>query len=425
MKRVDSVDVLRGLALIAMVICHYPIFLSSGEGADAALHFLSNHLLGGDFGASWFVFLVGLSQVLSARKRTGQQGPDAGRVVTRGAAIFIIGLLFLLVVQGYEELWDWDILTFIGAATILLLPCRGTPSWKLILFCIAVLFVTPWLRSFVDLAPFYGGGFENAKWISDYIPNFVFDPIRDYESGSTVFHVVLGFFLIGQFPLLPWIVFPVAGFVIGRRLTENRLASDAPLIVIIGFMLISMGLFTAYAGSIRPGFSVPNDYLVPLSFYPSSFSMVIFILGVVLVLYTALWRIYDVNRDEMSAPGIFLKYCRQLSKYSLTIYVTHFAFFFIPLRIVRLFTGTYYLRDLMSTSVAFGLAVILLLAYYPVLKLWDRVDGKYSFEWLLARLLSSGKRKHAVIARPHAQGRSYPKYQEGLIKAAKERGIFQ
>ena len=31
-QRYDSVDVLRALALIGMVICHYPIFLSSGQG---------------------------------------------------------------------------------------------------------------------------------------------------------------------------------------------------------------------------------------------------------------------------------------------------------------------------------------------------------------------------------------------------------
>jgi uncharacterized membrane protein len=399
MKRLDSVDVLRALALIGMLICHYPIFLSSGEGSDAMLHFMSNHLLGGDFGASWFVFLVGMSQVISAKKRAGEQGPDAGRVITRGVAIFIIGLLFLLLVQGYEELWDWDILTFIGAATIFLLLCREAPSWKLLLFCAAVLFITPWLRSFVDLAPFYGGGFENAKWISHYIPNFVFDPVKDYESGQTVFHIILGFFLIGQFPLLPWIVFPVVGFMMGRRLTESRLAGDSPFILIIGLMLAFMGLFAAYAGSIKPGFSLPNDYLTPLSFYPVSFSMVVFIMGVVLVLYIALWRIYEVERDQAAPPGVFLTYCRQISKYSLTIYITHFALFFIPLRIVKLITGKYYLRDLVGTPAALGVVVLLLIVYYPLLRLWDRVDGKYSFEWLLAKLLTARNGRHEVLAR--------------------------
>ncbi|MDZ4163590.1 MAG: hypothetical protein U1C55_00515 [Smithellaceae bacterium] len=43
---------------------------------------------------------------------------------------------------------------------------------------------------------------------------------------------------------------------------------------------------------------------------------------------------------------------------------------------------------LVGTPTAFALAVLLLILYYPLLKLWDKAGGKYSFEWLLARLLS-------------------------------------
>ena len=389
MRRVDSVDVLRALALIGMVICHYPIFLSSGEGRDAMLYFFSNHLLGGDCAASWFVFLVGLSQVLSIKKRDTAPNKNVSRVIIRGMAIFVIGLLFLLVIQGYEELWDWDILTFIGATTIILLLCRKAPSWGLILFCSVVFFITPWLRSFIDIAPFYGGKFESVKWISDFIPNFIFDPVKDYDGGKTVLDNVIGFFLIGQFPLLPWIIFPVTGFVIGRRMTQNLLAADSPFILIIGMMFTFMGLFTAYAGSIKSGFSVANDYITPLSFYPISFSLIMFLVGVVLILFIFLWHIYDANPDNTKPPGMFLIYCRQISKYSLTIYVSHFALFFMPLRIIKLTTGTYYLRDLVSTPVAFALAVLLMILYYPLLKLWDKAGGKYSFEWLLGKLLLS------------------------------------
>ena len=387
-QRVDSVDVLRALALIGMVICHYPIYLSSGVGSDAMAYFFANHLLGGDFAASWFVFLVGLSQVLSARKRGATQSKTAGRTIIRGMVIFVVGLLFLLVIEGYEELWVWDILTFIGAATIILLLCRSAPSWALLLCCGAVCLISPWLRSLIDLAPFYGGRFESVKWISDLVPNFIFDPVVDYQGGKTVLDNVVGFFLIGQFPLLPWIIFPITGFVVGRRMAEDRFHSDSPFIMIIGIILSFMGLFTAYAGSIRPAPSVANDYITPLSFYPSSFSMVIFLTGVVLILFTILWHIYDSDRNSTREPGIFLIYCRQISKYSLTIYVTHFALFFIPLRIVKATTGTYYLRELVSTPTAFALAVILLILYFPLLKLWDKADAKYSFEWLLAKLLS-------------------------------------
>jgi hypothetical protein len=171
-------------------------------------------------------------------------------------------------------------------------------------------------------------------------------------------------------------------------MTQNRLAADSPFILIIGMMFAFMGLFTAYAGSIKSTFSVANDYVVPLSFYPISFSMIMLLVGVVLILFITLWRIYDANPVGATPPGLFLTYCREISKYSLTIYITHFALFFIPLRIVRLTTGTYYLRDLVSTPMALAMAVILMVLYYPLLKLWDRAGGKYSFEWLLAKLLS-------------------------------------
>jgi hypothetical protein len=161
-------------------------------------------------------------------------------------------------------------------------------------------------------------------------------------------------------------------------------------------MLSFMGLFTAYAGSIKPPFSTANDYITPLSFYPLSFSMALFLMGVVLILFTVLWHIFDGRPRKAAKPGLFLKYCGLFSKYSLTIYITHFALFFIPLRIIKLITGKYYLRELTSSSIALGLAVLVLILYYPVLKLWDKASGKFSFEWILAKVLSVCTRETTV-----------------------------
>lgn len=400
MKRYDSIDVFRAIALIGMVICHYPIFLSSGEGNDALLYFLTNHVLGGDFAASWFVFLVGVSQVISAKKRNVLQSDSTDlRMLIRGAVIFVIGLLFLLIVHGYSELWCWDVLTLIGAAIVILLYCRQLPSWVLLVICIAILFLTPWLRSFIDIASFYGGQFVDIKVVSKFIPNLIFDPLKDYEGASTVLGNIIGFFLIGQFPIFPWIIFPIIGFVIGRRLTENRMPSDAPFLLIIGMLTAFMGPFIAYAGSLIPPYSVQSDYITPFSFYPLSFSMVIFLVGVVLILFIMFWNIFDKDPEKANKPGTFLLYCRQISKYSLTIYITHFALFFIPLRLIYLFTGENYLRRLMSTPSALGLSLILLVIYYPLLRLWDINDGKYSFEWLLAKILSLFNRETTSVAK--------------------------
>jgi len=392
MKRVDSVDVLRALALVGMVICHYPIYLSSSTGPEPMVYFLANHLLGGDFAASWFVFLVGVSQVLSARKRAPGQLPDTVRVWIRGGAIFIMGLLFLLLVQGYEELWVWDILTFIGAATIVLLYCCRLSSRTLLLGCTGIAVISPWLRSFFDFNALYGGGFYPVRWISDYLPNYLFDPALDYAGAPTVPGNVVGFFLTGQFPILPWIIFPIVGFVIGRRLAESRLAEDSPFLLIIGGLLTFTGLFIAYADSLHPPFPVVDGYIASLSFYPQSFSMTLLLMGVVLILFTGLWQVYDRAPDPAKPPGLFLRYCRVLSRYSLTIYITHFALFFLPLRFIRLLTGKYYLQDVTTPAIALGLAILLMMLYYPLLLLWDKAKGKYSFEWILAWVLSKASR---------------------------------
>jgi len=33
------------------------------------------------------------------------------------------------------------------------------------------------------------------------------------------------------------------------------------------------------------------------------------------------------------------------------------------------------------------MAMLLMIFYYPLLKLWDKASSRYSFQWLLARLL--------------------------------------
>lgn len=173
------------------------------------------------------------------------------------------------------------------------------------------------------------------------------------------------------------------------------MSTDVPFLLIIGPILLFTGISMAYAGSLTPPFEVTSGYLVPLCFYPLSFSMALLVLGFELIVYSLMWVIFDQGSDEAKEPGLFLRYCRQISKYSLTIYITHFALYFIPLRIVELATGKSYLRDLMPTGTALAIAFVLVLLYYPLLKLWDKVGGKFSFEWMLANGISILGRKTA------------------------------
>ncbi|MGD9610979.1 MAG: hypothetical protein AB7U59_16370, partial [Desulfovibrionaceae bacterium] len=68
---------------------------------------------------------------------------------------------------------------------------------------------------------------------------------------------------------------------------------------------------------------------------------------------------------------------------------------FIPLRIVEAITGVSYLKNLFDTTTAFLLSVLLLILYSPLLRLWDRAGGRYSFEWLLAKVMAQYGKKPA------------------------------
>ncbi|TFG91887.1 MAG: DUF1624 domain-containing protein [Syntrophobacterales bacterium] len=65
MNRVLSIDVLRGFALIGMVLCHFMIYFGDSTAASTWPHFILNHLLG-DLGAACFLMMMGMSQALSA-----------------------------------------------------------------------------------------------------------------------------------------------------------------------------------------------------------------------------------------------------------------------------------------------------------------------------------------------------------------------
>lgn len=372
---------MRAIALIGMVLCHYPIYLSSPEEGQRALYFVSNHVLG-DFPASWFVFLVGVSMVLSNHNRQIPRH-DFRRQLVRGGVLFIYGLLFLFLIQGADNLWIWDILTFIAAATIVLGWCRSLPSWAIAILSLGVLFITPWLRSLTPLSTFYGGGFEPVDWITDYFPNLIFDPLTEYQPTGHPRDIILGFLYGAEFPFLPWIIFPLIGLIVGRRLVANKIKKDAPILLFLGTFLTIFGLGNAKLGANLPPIDVSTELITPLSFYPLSTSMNLMLLGIIMLVFTSLWYLYDYQPLRSRFLQGSMAYFRQISKYSLTIYITHFCLFFIPLRFTHFVTGDNYLYALFSTRTALITAAILMVVYYPILVQWDKIGGKYSFEWFL------------------------------------------
>src|SRR5690349_14889571 len=107
--RYISIDILRTLAIFLMVIVHFVENLSG-----------SNFVPSG-FGAPLFTLLVGVSYSLwlkSQEKRQRSDSEISKITVRRGLFLFGVGFLFNIVVWLPEDTYNWDVLTFIGAAFI-------------------------------------------------------------------------------------------------------------------------------------------------------------------------------------------------------------------------------------------------------------------------------------------------------------------
>ena len=386
MKRVRSVDVLRGFALIAMVLIHFVIYFGDEGAVNTWPYFILNDLLA-DFGAAGFLTMVGISQVLSAART-----PDAGalflfkKAALRAVYIFAVGLLMLALTWGARHLWQWDILTLIGFATLVLYFCRFLPSWLILLLSAGVAVATPWLRSMIDPAAVWGAGFMPTPVISDYAPG-LFVMLKGEIPIIWQWSAILrGFLLAGEFPVFPWIAFPLLGFVLGRRIVNQRYRHDLPLLVTVGFLFAVLGGVGAWLSRDQPGVTVVTGYLTPLSFYPDSFTMFCCQVGVTLVVFSGLYYWYDVRPNQDEQSGLLTTLYNRTSRFSLTFYFLHYLLIGWTLAIVFVLTGEFRIFDLMGIwgSILAGLAVVIALEL--LLKVWEAHGGRYSLEWILAVL---------------------------------------
>lgn len=387
MNRVLSIDILRGFALMCMVLIHFMVYFGDAAATSTWPYFFFNHVLG-DWGAACFLMMMGMSQVLSAEKRALDNIRLFRRALIRGAFIFLVGIIMLSLAWGPRNMWQWDILTLMGVMTLILFFCRFMSSTLILIISLLIAAVTPSLRSCIDFAAVWGGQFIPVPIISQYLPGILLDPGGDFKIIWTAKDILNGFLLTGEFPIFPWALFPLVGFVLGRRIVCGRLQNDLPLLMIIGGLLICLGLGGAYASLFRPGSSFVGDYIAPLSFYPDSFTMISYQLGMSLLFFSILYYCYDIYKKDKSRNSFLFGLYNRSSRFSLTLYFLHYLLIGWPLAIIAVLTGRYLKYALLDTFPALlaGLAGLVLLQL--ILYLWEKHGSKYSLEWWLSNITS-------------------------------------
>ena len=310
MKRIQSVDMIRGLCLFVMVLYHSVDWwiLIPDRWIIALLVPIIGPLI-----FTGFLFVSGISGIISYRKGIIMaEKSDTFTIqmvknsfILRALIIILIALIyntiFAIVLMNPLFIWTWFVLLTIGISLLLSVPFLNTSKITRICVSGALWIVNHLLFSFLTV---YAGQL-NFFGIMYHI--FYNSPEQD---------VILGFF--------PFLLY---GTVVGDILFEisnienpierksdirNKLLIPS---LIIGAILIIFGLWFWY----------PN-FDVKVLTHPTSFYWAIFSCGIQLVIFSIGIYIEEFVKTKRSYRFLFY-----FSYYSLTIYLAHYLLFFIPL----------------------------------------------------------------------------------------------
>lgn len=372
-KRFDSIDILRTVAIIGMIQVHFTTILSTYYDSSSSLLLNISDLVGA-FPAPLFTFLVGISLFISVKRQEKSgllPGAISDRNLRRGMALFFLGLLFATLIWTPSAVFGWDILTLIGASLLIVFPLRKLNNGILTAVSLIIVAVSPLFRIWFDYPSYWN------RW-------------GDYVTSSDLKGVLLGFVANGYFPLLPWLIFPLCGYIVGRACFRGELPRLPKSLLPLGagLVILSTGLLLVES-AIDSNANLVSFYISPFTFYPASTTFLAMALGIILILFVLSFRFFDLQAEK-PLNSWFLTFSRRFSRYALTAYVMHHAVMVWPILLAANYTGRpdhwYYYGDVVPAAYALALSLLFILLFYGLIVLWDKHEGRYSFEWLLQRL---------------------------------------
>jgi uncharacterized membrane protein len=221
-ERIASVDVLRGVALVFMIINHFgQTFVGGGFHSLVAMLIL----FFGIIPAPLFYIVAGISVVLvNHRFRLKNKSPKTiwRWMLSRGLLIIGLGYLFSIVMFGTIWVLDWSILQLIGLSLIAAQLSLYLPRRYRIFLPVVIIVLAPFLRIWL-----------NYELIVGTAGNIHYAPPQTWLDHLSAIIAT------GKAPLFPWLACPIIGTMIGEAIIQTspnprRLASD---ILVLGCIL--------------------------------------------------------------------------------------------------------------------------------------------------------------------------------------------
>lgn len=390
--------------MMALVFVHAVLFIVVADEDIDVIELIVGYILG-DLGAALFTTIVGISFVLSTRTRSGlTYGATLVAATIRGGVLIVLSIALSAFVFGTDAALETDILTLIGLASIIIAIVRPLPSWALLALAAGVVAVSPTLREAVGYTDRWGGVFEPLPGLP--VEGTLLYPPAYFEPGWDIGAGLLGVLAVGDFPLFPWLAFPLGGMVIGRFITGARVRTSRTLQSLGIISLILCVIVVSFALR-QPTPESVSGYITVLSFYPNSPSMMLLQAGLVLFLIGVAHQALD---GSSSKP--WMKWFLLVGRRALTVYALSWVVIGIAVRIASLVnpTGDAY-SNVTSSAGAMVFGLVFLLILLPILDRWDRAGGVGTLEWVVQGMRGrshEGKRQPPRVERDASLSRHGP-----------------
>lgn len=252
--RWDELDLLRGIAGVLMVTNHAGYkWLDEGTLADPVVSAL---VFAGSCAPVVFFTTSGIGYGLQVGKG---RAADA-RALLRKVAILLVADAMLWSAQG--AWFGLDFLGFIGLSMLVLDPLRR--ARRAVPIAIAGIAAITVLR--------YGVGEAVKAW-----PTPLGGALRVALGVDAIEHV--------SYPLLPWLAYPLTGFVLGALASRGRAAVEQRFAAVIAFALATIAACSAASAWIVHGGRALHRWgYVSLAFYAASFAAIAAAVALALVL---------------------------------------------------------------------------------------------------------------------------------------------
>jgi uncharacterized membrane protein len=350
--RHTSIDLLRAVAIVLMVLVHFLENLAGAAWVPAG------------FGAPLFAFLAGVSFRiwLNSQEKKGVDGNGVTRVaVRRGLFLFALGFAFNVLVWLPEDTFNWDVLTMIGTVLVFLGVGRNLPSVVLGAVAGTLVVLSPFLRTQADYLSYWQENYFQCEW--------------------TLSDVTVGYLATGYFPLFPWAAFPIAGYLAGRvAFPDSGEGRVKPLATTGGCLVLTAVLFDV-GHRLLPA-PVSTKLLSGWTMFPASPQYVCGTLGGALLAFAGL-RVWVDERKWLAKWGSVTSLAGTMSRHSLSIYLFHHILHLWPLWLVGAVVGdepTAYWRQAMPAWAAVALVPPCLATCYLTFSAaerwkWPTVEG--------------------------------------------------